>query len=239
MNYSLFARYYDSFMAGCQMRWVDDLWVPLIARAVPDAKRVLELGCGTGSVLLRFERMDCTGIDCCPEMLSVARRKVPSARLIEGDIRKFSLNERFDVVLCVFDTLNHLLSWEDWLSCLDSVAAHLAPGGIFCFDINTLPRLLELADYPAIEKRIGNAHVTMKVERAGEGISFGLCMRKRGLFRCEEERESVSEVSFDLSRLVPALWERWSDVRVFDESVCPPSSKADRVFITCRSGSRS
>ena len=53
-----------------------------------------------------------TGLDQSPEMLALAERKVPRARLIQGDMSSFSLGERFDVVICVFDSLNHLLTFD-------------------------------------------------------------------------------------------------------------------------------
>jgi trans-aconitate methyltransferase len=55
-----------------------------------------------------------TGLDLSPQMLAVAREKVPDVRLVEGDMTAFRLEERFDVVLCVFDSINHLLDYAAW-----------------------------------------------------------------------------------------------------------------------------
>ncbi len=81
-------------------------------------------------------------------MLAVASEKVPSARLLLGDIGDFWLGERFDVVVCVFDTLNHLLAFEAWQSMFDSVYDHLVEDGLFIFDVNTVGELRRLAEEP-------------------------------------------------------------------------------------------
>ena len=40
----------------------------------------------------------------------------------------FTLPARFDVVICMFDTLNHVPSFDGWLSLFSCVHEHLAPG---------------------------------------------------------------------------------------------------------------
>ena len=81
-------------------------------------------------------------------MLAVASEKVPSARLLQGDIGDFWLDERFDVVICVFDTVNHLLSFEAWRSMFDAVYDHLVDDGLFIFDVNTVGELRRLGEEP-------------------------------------------------------------------------------------------
>ena len=50
----------------------------------------------------------------------------------------FALGEQFHVVICVFDTLNHLPVFDDWRSLFARVHEHLAEGGLFVFDVNTV-----------------------------------------------------------------------------------------------------
>ena len=67
-----------------------------------------------------------TGLDRSPEMLAIAAAKVPGAQLVEGDMADFDLGRRFDVVACVFDSINHLLDVASWASLLACV--HAPPG---------------------------------------------------------------------------------------------------------------
>jgi SAM-dependent methyltransferase len=102
--------------------------------------RVLELGCGTGRVLLSIARdgIACTGLDSSQEMLEELRRKSPpeNLRLVQGSMQDFDLQaERFALIFSAFRSFQHLLTVEDQLACLRAVRRHLAPGGLFAFDV--------------------------------------------------------------------------------------------------------
>src|ERR1019366_8141144 len=132
--YDRFSAFYDAVMDDPEPR--ADRVVASIDRYLPRAASLLELGCGTGSILARLTTLpSLTGLDRSPEMLAVARKKVSNARLFEGDMESFSLGERFDVVICVFDSLNHLLTFDAWRSMFDAVYDHLVDGGLFIFDV--------------------------------------------------------------------------------------------------------
>jgi SAM-dependent methyltransferase len=101
---------------------------------------VLELGCGTGRLLLPIARegFPCTGLDPSPEMLKVLRAKNPpeTLRLVPGRMEDLDLgDDRFTLIFSGFRSLQHLYSVEDQLSCLVRVRKHLAPGGLFAFDV--------------------------------------------------------------------------------------------------------
>ncbi len=106
---------------------------------------VLEVGCGTGRVLIPTARegIPITGLDLSDHMLEVCRQKLKEeplevqdrAVLIQGDMRKFSLGETFSLVTTPFRPFQHLLTVEDQLSCLTSIRQHLEPGGALILDI--------------------------------------------------------------------------------------------------------
>ena len=89
---------------------------------------VLELGCGTGRVLLPIaaDGIACTGLDPSEAMLEELRRKRPprNLRLVSGRMQDFDLApERFALVFSAFRAFQHLLSVEDQLACLRARAA--------------------------------------------------------------------------------------------------------------------
>ena len=147
-QYDAFARFYDAVNGE-----PEELIARILAyveRYAPDARSVLELGCGTGAVLAGLgSGLSLTGVDISAAMLDYARRRVPGARLLDGDITSLALDETFDVVLCVFDTLNHVTSLEGWQCVFERAAAHQESGGLFVFDINTVGRLRELGENAA------------------------------------------------------------------------------------------
>ena len=73
---------------------------------------------------------------------------MPGARLIEGDMTSFELGRRFDVIVCVFDSVNHLLDVGSWAALFACVHAHLTTGGLFVLDVNTVGELHRLGEEP-------------------------------------------------------------------------------------------
>jgi SAM-dependent methyltransferase len=101
---------------------------------------VLELGCGTGRVLLEIARegFPCTGLDASQHMLGRLRAKssFPNLRLVNAPMQAFDLpGERFGLVFSAFRAFQHLYTIEDQLACLACVRRHLAPGGRLAFDV--------------------------------------------------------------------------------------------------------
>src|SRR3989339_606134 len=113
-SYDIFAKFYDSVMGD---RMMERMAIEkLIKRHKPFAKSILELGCGTGIFLKYFfdRGYDVAGIDLSEKMLAVARRRIPDADLFIQDMTKFSLAKRYDVILCLFDSINHVLTYDNW-----------------------------------------------------------------------------------------------------------------------------
>ena len=109
---------------------------------------VLELGCGTGRVLLEIARdgLACTGVDASQAMLDVADSKAsrPAPRWVRAAMQEFDLGgERFRLIFSAFRAFQHLYTVEDQLLCLARVRVHLEPGGRFAFDVFQ-PRLERL-----------------------------------------------------------------------------------------------
>ena len=106
---------------------------------------VLEVGCGTGRVLIPTARagIEMTGLDLSAHMLAVCRerlndepQKVQSrVRLVEGDMRQFELGRTFQLVTLPFRPFQHLTTVEEQLACLGCLRRHLAEGGKLILDI--------------------------------------------------------------------------------------------------------
>jgi SAM-dependent methyltransferase len=102
---------------------------------------VLELACGTGllTVPIASAGVPIVGLDLSAPMLKAAeersaRHKV-SIEFVQGDMRNFDLGRKFALIFIARNSLLHLHSTEDLLAAFAAVRRHLAPGGIFAFDI--------------------------------------------------------------------------------------------------------
>ncbi len=100
---------------------------------------VLNLACGTGELekLLRDKGMKFTGVDASPGMLREARKKCPGARFVKADAAAVRLKKKYDMVLLLFDSANHMYSLSHLNKVFKNARRHLKRGGHFIFDINT------------------------------------------------------------------------------------------------------
>ena len=158
---------YDSFIAD----YYDDS--PVVAarqdvRFYLQAARefgdpVLELGCGTGRVALAIasQGMRITGLDLSGRMIeraaakrnAVSREARERVHLIQGDMTKFDLGEKFRLIIIPFRPFQHLLEIRQQLDCLACVKKHLGPGGRLIVDFfQTDPR--RMYDPQFLEERL-------------------------------------------------------------------------------------
>ena len=102
---------------------------------------VLELAYGTGqlAVPIALAGLPTVGLDLSAAMLNTATERAATARVsveyVLGDMRKFDLGRRFALVFIARNSLLHLCSTEDLLAAFTAVRRHLAPDGIFAFDV--------------------------------------------------------------------------------------------------------
>jgi SAM-dependent methyltransferase len=68
-------------------------------------------------------------------MLERARKRHGPVRWLLGDMRAIQLPERFDLAVCGLNSMQHLETEADLAQALNCIRGHLAPGGLFAFDI--------------------------------------------------------------------------------------------------------
>lgn len=119
--------------------------------------RILELGAGSGRITVPLARdgYEVVALDQSAPML--ARLKARAAKLpgaaaaritpLAGELCTFDAPGKFPLVIAAFNVLEHLYTRGELEACLHRVAAHLAPGGAFAFDVQ-LPDLAWLIRDP-------------------------------------------------------------------------------------------
>lgn len=193
--YRHIATHYE--LHGCD--WYARTFGPRLLRLLEErgyaGTRVLDAGCGTGTLAMALTEAGyrVSGIDLSPAMLEVARAKDPERRVswTEADVTAFDLDpDRFDIITCVGDTLNHLPRIEDWTAAFRSFQRHLRPGGALFFDVMTRKGLEWLDTYQI-------------TDRADRALILGF------IFEPDSGRSTMKLTSF--RRVEGSLYERVSD----------------------------
>jgi len=106
---------------------------------------VLEVGCGTGRVLIPTARagLEVTGIDSAATMLAGCRRRLQEdaddvrsrVMLVQADMREFDLGREFRLITLPFRPFQHLLTVDDELACLGTLHRHLTDDGRLILDL--------------------------------------------------------------------------------------------------------
>jgi SAM-dependent methyltransferase len=137
----LFAEVYD-LLPRAQRRADREFYLSYARRA---RGPVLELGCGTGRILIPLAEagFHVTGLERSPAMRARCRAKLASLpadvrrrlQVARGDMRRFRLRRRFALVIIPYRGFHHLLRAEDQMACLRAVRRHLLPGGVLLLDL--------------------------------------------------------------------------------------------------------
>jgi len=186
--YEAIAPVYDEFTAHHDY----DLWLgqllPKVEQLGVPGRRLLDVACGTGkSFIPMLEKgWEVTACDISPKMVAIAREKVGDrAALSVADMRDLPVFGEFDLILCLDDAVNYLLSTEELEQALTGMRRNLGPGGLLMFDVNTL------------EAYRGFFAEEVVVEREG------LRMIWKGRSTPDLPPSSIAEASFEVEPLDP------------------------------------
>jgi SAM-dependent methyltransferase len=140
--YDVLAPHYDDFTAGyAYEKWVAAIEERALALGLR-GRRALDLACGTGNSTgpLLARGYSVVGCDISVAMIAEARRKYPmyADSFLVADMRELPDLGEFDLILCLDDAINYLLSSDDLDAAFSGVANLLSPSGVFAFDLNSL-----------------------------------------------------------------------------------------------------
>jgi SAM-dependent methyltransferase len=246
-DYDLLARYYDAATgdSATETAFIDSL----VRQRLPDkaashAVTLLEVACGTGAIIAPLAgRYRVSGLDISPGMLAVAREKLPGGTpLYLADMSSFRLDTTFDVIICVYQGINHLLGFPAWQGFFDCAHRHLSDGGVLIFDMFTDDYLQGMTRIPEVSQQFGDNHLRIKV-RADGGAVFEWKIEvyiSRPDGGCESIREVIRTSSFPLPEVEEALSARFTDIRMIEsEAGAAGEESENRTWFVCTRPARS
>jgi SAM-dependent methyltransferase len=142
-----------------------------VGRAKQARGPVLEAGCGTGRVLIPVLEagVDAEGLDLHPGMLEVLRKKAAARGLAPrvhlADMRDFTMERRFALIIVPFRAFMHLLTTEDQLRALRCMREHLVAGGALVLDLfyPSFARIVQPGDEERVEREFPHPETGLPV----------------------------------------------------------------------------
>lgn len=237
-DYSDYAKIYDALKGdrGGNVRLIQDL----IYKHRPESHSLLELACGTASVAQGLSAIyTVTGLDHSRGMLKQAQKKLPAMQFIHADMTTFQLDQRFDVIYCLHNSVNHLLKFTQWEALFANVARHLNNKGLFIFDVNLADKMAVLVQTGRGDIPAGNHHMVAEVSRDArhpERYDWKMDIFVRRPWGSFAHKHTTVQVStYPKAQIVRALAEHFTilDSFTLSEAQAQMSDDIGRTYFVC------
>lgn len=156
-----YSRYYDLLYRDKDYAGEADYIAGLIREYSPNAKTVMEIGCGTGAHAAELAEIgyEVSGVDMSEGMLEAAESRRSSlspdvaSKLVfsQGDARSVRLGRKFDVVISLFHVMSYQTTNADLARAFQTAGEHVKSGGAFIFDCWYGPAVLR--QWPSVTEK--------------------------------------------------------------------------------------
>ncbi len=132
-----------------------------VTKAMGSAKRGLDIGCGTGELVVDWGKMGIqgVGVDFAPDMIKLCKemaeeQKIPNVEFIEASIFEYTPEQKFDVIGA--NGFIEYVSLEEFGQLLKRMPELLNPGGSFVVGSrNRLFNVFSLNEFTEMELKAG------------------------------------------------------------------------------------
>lgn len=232
-DYDIFSQFYDQAL-GSRDNDIKNI-ISLIDKYNPNSQTVLDLACGSGIVLKALgSKYKKFGIDLSPKMLKLAKAKISNATFLNQNISNYHINHKFDLILCNFDSINHLLTFSEWEKCFKHTYQHLNKNGVFIFDINTVSKLEEISLLPIIKKPFRKNELHIKVNKNKNIYTWNIKVLEHLESNKKIHNEDIPETSFPLEKIKTSLLKIYKEVILIDFDTPYISEDSKRIYFICK-----
>lgn len=247
---SRYHQYYDRIYAGkdyaAEVAAVLRISLDLTGAA---PKRVLDVGCGTGShaLLLASAGCDVVGLDLDTDAIAVACGKCvalppPVPRFLCQDVAALA-DDGFDLAISMFNVINYIDCSRALSRFLEAIIQRLAPGGVYIFDCwNGLAALLDPPRDKEMELAAGDERIKVATRPTLDRMRQSVHMTNQVTIT----RSNGGTESFDYN-YTSTLWTPWHLRQVLTQAgfgvvnICrlmEPDKQADeqdwKIMFICR-----
>lgn len=219
--YDFISDFYDDYFAWNYEKYYLFLSKILKENDILDVDlNILEIACWTGGIFRYFyEKNKIDWLDISKNMLEVAKKKYPKSKFFLKRMEDFLYNEKYDLILCLFDSINHLDDIKKREKTFFNVEKSLKKWWFFFFDINTIKKLKSFDEKQNfILKKDDNFIILNRKTEENKWVwnlkKYSLQKEKYYLF----EEEKLFEYSFELEKVFEILSKFFSKIEFYDLS---------------------
>lgn len=245
-DYGDFARFYDRFTQNVDYSARARYFDAVIQKYNPDAKLLLDLACGTGSLSFEMEKLgyDIIAVDNSYEMLSVAAEKRGE---LESDVlflcqemSELDLFGTIDATVCALDSVNHVLDENELSDVFKKVSLFSNRGAVFVFDVNTVYKHKQILGDNCFVYENGDTFCIWQNSLCEDGVTVDISLDFFDKLQGEELYSrycaDFSERAYKIDDLKDLLSQSGFEVRaVFDDdSFLPLRRDSQRAIIVAK-----
>lgn len=207
MVFDAYARYYDLLYCDKDYTAEAEYVASHIFQRAPQAKRILELGCGTGAHAECLARLGYSvhGVDMSEAMLVRAEARKAAlppevaARLSfsRGDVRTVRTGETYDAVISLFHVMSYQVNNDDLEAAFETASVLLRPSGLFLFDFWYGPAVLTQKPEFRVKRLEDNeikvtriAEPVMHVNENAVDVNYTVFIEEKTTGKVEQVRET-------------------------------------------------
>ena len=240
-TYDIFLDYYDKIVRSINNPLedeVDFLIEDCINEYKPETKTILEVACGTWEVARELinRKYKVTGLDINKRMLEKAEKNIPKKNLILGDMINFDLWKTFDAILCNYNSICHLLKWEQWQRFFEMSNNHLEKDWLLIFDINTIYEFENITKDFAQFYNFESDTVCLEMQKNNWIYEWLVKIFKQSSDKKYDlVEEVVRENSFPINKIKKELKDKWFKIlEMIDYHYWEVTVESERVYFICK-----
>lgn len=238
-TYNIFLEYYDKIVRGINSPIDEEVW--FLSEIIQKYKwnknsqiNILETACWTWVVAKEFEKLwyKIIWLDINPKMLEIAKNNIDEKNLILWDMTKYISEKKYDVILCNYNSICHLLTWQDWQKFFEMTYLNLKEDWIFIFDINTLFEFENITREFAQFYNFADDSVCLEMFKKDSVYEWIIKIFKKAPdWRYDLITENVKENSFPIDKIKKELKNKWFKVlETLDFHYWIVNSESERVY---------
>lgn len=244
-DYGDFARFYDRFTTNVNYPARARYFDTLIQKYNPQAKLLLDLACGTGSLSFKLEEYgyDIVAVDNSYEMLSVAAEKRgelgSNVLFLCQEMSELDLFGTIDATVCALDSINHIIDEDEVLKVFKKVSLFSNKGAVFIFDVNTVYKHKEILGDNCFVYENENTFCSWQNSLCADGTTVDISLdffekTQNGLYT--RYSTDFSERAYEIENLKSMLFKAGLEVKaVFDDdSFLPLRKDSQRAIIVAK-----